>query len=136
MVLRAKFYVTGDLLHLIDSAEGDTTWWCVSNDSRPGDLGYIYWKKNGVKIVFEFVEFRGDEQFCKTFRMSTATIRIVKTLDEPIAFQVLKQHRMLNKTVGVRRNFQDRWFDIEPEIIEELQSFVRERNRVSKYYDR
>lgn len=126
MAICSRFYVASNLFHLLESNEGDTTWWCVSKDCQPGDLGYVYWKKVGIKVVFEFVDFRDDEGLCKSFGMPTATVNIVKLLEEPITFQDLKRHRTLNKTVAVRRNFQARWFDVEAELVEELQSFINE----------
>ncbi len=97
------------------------TWWCVSIDSLPGDLGFIYWKTKGVKIIFEFIKIMNDESFCRRFAMATASVKIIKILNRPLSFQMLQSHRVLRKTVAVRRRFQARWFDVEAEVLESLQ---------------
>ena len=120
MTVRGKFYVAGDPAHLILATTPRLTWWCVSKESHPGDLGFLWIKAVGMKLVFEFIDFRDDEALCKSYGMATGNVRIITTLEKPITFKSMQLHRVLSKTVAVRRRFQARYFDIEPDSLEAL----------------
>lgn len=120
---RGIFYVASDVKHLPSITIGERTWWCVAKASETGDIGVIYQKKTGIRFVFKFLEFEEDNEFCKTFSMSTGHIEMLSIIDPPITFPQLRSSAF-RSLKAVRRSFQSRWFDIEETYLPALLEFL------------
>lgn len=120
----ARFYIVAEQGHLAELAEGDETWWCVAAASHPGDLAFVYLKGVGVSFVLEFLDFQETSDYCRAFGMRTGTVKLLRALDEPISYRQLCSHPLLRGMRAVRRNFQSRWVEIEPEFLAPLEEFV------------
>jgi len=114
-----RLYVANDLRNLAATREGERTWWCVAKSSVDGDLGIIYHTGVGIQYIFKFLEFEEPQQFCSSFGMATGQIEILTVLSLPVTVQQLRRRDSEFRALkAVRRNFQNRWFDIEDEKVE------------------
>ena len=120
-----RLYVAIDVKHLASTKEGEQTWWCVAKTSAPGDVGIIYQTMVGIKYVFTVKEMEEPNAFCKSFGMATAQIKMVSVLATPVSSSQLRAHREFRKLTPVRRNFQQRWFDLDDDCIEPLLEFLQ-----------
>jgi hypothetical protein len=126
-VHRGILYVTGDIKHLASIAEGERTWWCVAKASEPGDIGALYQTRIGVCFLFKFLEFEESNDYCKSFGMATGHIEMLRVFSPPVGSSELRLHAKLRHLKAVRRNFQNRWFEVEEDQLDCLVEFLMGR---------
>jgi hypothetical protein len=126
-VQRGILYVASDVKHLPSIAEGERTWWCVAKASEPGDIGILYQIRIGIGFLFKFLEFEEDNDFCKSFGMATGNVEMLRVLSPPVGSSKLRSHAKLRNLKAVRRNFQNRWFEVEEDQLGCLVEFLMGR---------
>ena len=57
--------------------------------------------------------------------MATAQIEMMSVLATPVSSSQLRAHREFRKLTAVRRNFQQRWFDLDDDCIGPLLEFLQ-----------
>lgn len=123
-----RLYVVNNLRHLRDAAAGDLTWWCVEARTVPGERAAIYLTGHGVALLFSVQATQGDqERFCTLFGMRTASIRVDKLIDPPIAAREMRAHPILSRMPALRRSFQKRSFLLEPRFLDALDAEASQR---------
>jgi hypothetical protein len=126
--LRARLYVVGDLKHLSTARAGERTWWCVGKASVRDDVGIIYHKGFGISHIIRFIEFEEPNEFCNVFDMATARVEIETVLANPVTIHVLRRRESEFRDLkAVRRNFQNKWFDIEEDRVEAFYDYLKSR---------
>ena len=117
----SHFYVANDLVHLNKATSGMRTWWCVSRKAKPGAMGLVYHKGNGLKLAFRVMGPRDkQEAMCTAYGLVTANVEVIAVLESPLPVASLKKDRVLVSSKAVRRNFQSAEFVVEPESLSAL----------------
>ena len=107
------FLVAGSVLHMQEAEIGDETWWCVDRRAKKGDVALLYKPLKGVIMLLELTsDSREESLFCKSFKMGTASVKVLEKMDPPLAAKSIKKDPLLSRQKFVRLNFQRKAFKL------------------------